>query len=98
MDEVILNETGSVICKDLCDSMNEYDHPCDMCPINEALKKLVHYEDMEEAGRLIEVIRCKDCVNCREDTMFNVLYCQRDGYEVEPEHYCGFAKLKELEE
>jgi hypothetical protein len=69
-----------------------------ICIMDEEIEKLAHYEDMEEQGRLIEVIRCKDCANCGEDTMFNVLYCQRDGYEVEPEHYCGFAKLKELEE
>ena len=25
------------------------------------LDKLAHYEDMEELGRLIEVVRCKDC-------------------------------------
>lgn len=53
IDEVVLNETGNVICKAICDSMDEYDHPCDMCPINEALKKLAHYEDFEEQGRLI---------------------------------------------
>lgn len=55
IDEVLLCDAESSICKEVCKSMDEYDHPCDMCPINEAIKKLAHYEDIEEQGRMIEL-------------------------------------------
>lgn len=42
-----------------------------------AMNKLAHYEDMKEAGRLMEVVRCKDCAvwRCREDGLINCPYC-----------------------
>ena len=49
--EVILNECGNVECRSVCDEMSEYKQPCDVCPINEAFKKLAHYEDLEEVLR-----------------------------------------------
>lgn len=54
IDEVLLCDAESSICKEVCKSMDDFDHPCDVCPINEAIKKLAHYEDLEEQGRLIE--------------------------------------------
>lgn len=43
----------------------------------EVWSKLAHYEDMEESGRLIEVVRCKDCAvwRSREDGLINCPYC-----------------------
>ena len=58
MDEIILKDSETMICRDICNSMDEYDHPCAMCPLNEAIKKLAHYEDLEERGRLIK-LPCK---------------------------------------
>lgn len=55
IDEVLLCDAESSICKEVCKSMDDFDHPCDVCPINEAIKKLAHYEDIEEQGRLIEL-------------------------------------------
>lgn len=53
IDEVFLCDAESSICKEICESMDNFDHPCEVCQINEALKKLAHYEDLEEQGRLI---------------------------------------------
>lgn len=50
--------------------------------------KLKHYEDMEEQGRLIEVIRCDDC--CHQQYCKQAQYLGADGY-------CSKAELKELE-
>lgn len=54
IDEVLLCDAESSICKEVCKSMDDFDHPCDVCPINEAIQKLAYYEDLEEQGRLIE--------------------------------------------
>lgn len=55
IDEVLLCDAESSICKEVCKSMDDFDHPCDVCPINEAIKKLAHYEDLEEQGKLVEL-------------------------------------------
>ena len=54
----------------------------------EAISKLAHYEDLEEAGRLIEVIRCDNC--CHQQYCKQAQYLGTDGY-------CSKAELKELE-
>ena len=58
------------------------------CSWIELLTKLAHYEDMEEAGRLIEVVRCDDC--CHQQYCKQAQYLGADGY-------CSKAELKELE-
>ena len=50
----ILKDVGHANCKNVC----EHEMFCDMCPIQEAIDKLAHYEDLEEEGRLIE-LPCK---------------------------------------
>ena len=52
------------------------------------MNKLAHYEDLEEQGRLIEIIRCKDC---RHEQ-----YCRQAQY-LGADGYCSKAELKELE-
>ena len=63
--------------------------------LSQSLQKLAHYEDLEEAGRMIEIIRCKDCTRCWEDTIYNRLICE--GHTVQPDDYCSYGELKELE-
>ena len=68
------------------------------------VQKLAHYEDLEEAGRLIEVVRCKDCGvwRVREDGLINCPYCLDLKND---DDFCSYgelseeaeAKLKELE-
>ena len=53
-DNPILKDVGHANCKNIC----EHEMFCDMCPIQEAIDKLAHYEDLEEQGRLIE-LPCK---------------------------------------
>ena len=60
--------------------------------------KLAHYEDLEEAGRLIEVIRCSECehyytVGCADGCG----WCSHWDIGRFTDGYCDQAKLKELE-
>lgn len=68
---------------------------------NNAYYKLKHYEDLEEQGRLIEVVKCKDC-SCFEEitAAYNYYFCNRYGGIVTENDYCSRAeaKLKELKE
>lgn len=43
-------KTDGDTCSSVCE---EHECECSDCPINEAVKKLAHYEDLEEQGRLI---------------------------------------------
>ena len=58
------------------------------CFLYEVYTKLAHYEDMEEQGRLVEVIRCDNCLYQQ--------YCKQAQY-LGVEGYCSKAELKELE-
>ena len=69
--------------------------------------KLKHYEDLEEAGRLIEVERCKDCIR-HENSSIEEGYGWCDEHEriTGDDDYCSYAiskfevkaKLAELKE
>lgn len=64
----------------------------------EALEKLAHYEDLEEAGRLIEIVRCSECehyytVGCVDGCG----WCSHWDIGRFTDGYCDQAKLKELE-
>jgi hypothetical protein len=82
----------------------------DFLQIPNALNKLAHYEDLEEAGRLIEQKRGKweplDSYVCDSDCMWRCSECKVDlyfelGTPLEYEMYycpnCGAKMLKELE-
>ena len=53
-----------------------------------ALEKLATYEDAEEQGRLVPVVRCADCkwfqINMRQDG-----YLPKGVPECECRHWCG---------
>jgi predicted Zn-ribbon and HTH transcriptional regulator len=65
--------------------------------VAEWLKELQHYKDLEEQGRLIEVVTCKDCKYYKKDTsdinnpcgICEIVPCVR--YENE---YCSLAERK----
>lgn len=71
------------------------------CYSRQMHEKLSHYEDLEEQGRLIEVVKCKDC-SCFEEitNAYNYYFCNRYGGIVTENDYCSRAeaKLKELKE
>lgn len=71
------------------------------CMHRKVYEKLAHYEDLEEQGRLIEVVKCKDC-SCFEEITdaYNYYFCNRYGGIVTENDYCSRAeaKLKELKE
>ena len=63
--------------------------------------KLAHYEDLEEQGRLVEIIRCKDCIHLvkTEEGEYNPTDCvceywATDG--LDENDFCSYAKLAEL--
>lgn len=66
--------------------------------LSESLQKLAHYEDLEEQGRLIEVIRCSECehydtVGCADGCG----WCDYWDIGRFTDGHCDKAKLKELE-
>lgn len=71
------------------------------CHERQIFEKLKHYEDLEEQGRLIEVVKCKDC-SCFEEitAAYNYYFCNRYGGIVTENDYCSRAeaKLEELKE
>ena len=70
----------------------------DFLQIPNALNKLAHYEDLEEQGRLVEVVRCSECehydnVGCADGCG----WCGCWDIGRFTDGYCDKAKLKELE-
>lgn len=64
--------------------------------------KLAHYEDLEEQGRLIEVIRCKDCIRHGDEYIAGadgISWCDEHERLTDDDDYCSYAvgKLSEME-
>lgn len=62
------------------------------------LSKLAHYEDLEEQGKLAEVIRCKDCIR-HGDEHIGAGWCDEHKHSTNDDDYCSYAvaKLAEVE-
>ena len=84
--------TNSKPCDEVCE-----ENQCSSCVLSAVFEKLAHYEDLEEQGRLIEVVTCKDCEYYKKDTsdinnpcgICEIVPCVR--YENE---YCSSAERK----
>ena len=64
-----------------------------------AMKELKQYKDLEEAGRLIEVIRCSECEHYDTDGCADGCgWCDYWDIGRFTDGYCDKAKLKELKE
>lgn len=85
-----------------------YEHEGDLCGeecpwyknCHERLifERLKHYENLEEQGRLVEVVKCKDCSCFKEIAdAYNYYFCNRYGGIVTENDYCSRAEVK-LEE
>lgn len=64
--------------------------------------KLAHYEDLEEQGRLIEVIRCKNCIRKSDEYIAGadgISWCDEHERLTDDDDYCSYAvgKLAEME-
>ena len=60
--------------------------------VYEALEKLAHYEDLEEQGRLIEVIRCKDCIRHDNSSVPEGSgWCDEHERMTGDDEYCSYA-------
>ena len=66
--------------------------------LSESLQKLAHYEDLEEQGRLIEVVRCKECWRYDTGAGYDGWgLCELYDQDRKDNDYCSFGELKELE-
>lgn len=60
--------------------------------------KLKHYEDLEEQGRLMEVVRCKECWRYDTGAGYDGWgLCELYDQDRKDNDYCSFGELKELE-
>lgn len=87
-------KTDSNPCNSVCEQ-----YVCSECPIDEAFVKLAHYEDLEEQGRLVEVIRCKDCIRYGDEYVVGAGWCDEHEHLTNDDDYCSYAvaKLAEME-
>ena len=66
------------------------------------LKELQRYKDLEKQGRLIEVIRCKDCIRHSDEYIAGadgISWCDEHEHLTDDNDYCScaVAKLAEME-
>lgn len=63
------------------------------------LSKLAHYEDLEEQGKLAEVIRCKDCIRYGDEYVVGAGWCDEHEHLTNDDDYCSYAvaRLAEME-
>ncbi len=63
------------------------------------LEELQRYKDLEEQGRLIEVIRCKDCIRYGDEYVVGAGWCDEHEHLTNDDDYCSYAvgKLAEME-
>lgn len=88
-------KTDSNPCNSVCEQ-----YVCSECPIDEAFVKLAHYEDLEEQGRLVEVIRCKDCIRYGDEYVVGAGWCDEHEHLTNDDDYCSYAvgRLSEMED
>lgn len=66
------------------------------------LEELQRYKDLEEHGRLAEVIRCKDCIRHSDEYIAGadgISWCDEHERLTDDDDYCSYAvaKLAEME-
>ena len=61
--------------------------------------KLAHYEDLEEQGRLVKVIRCKDCIRYSDEYVVGAGWCDEHEHLTNDDDYCSYAvgRLSEMD-
>lgn len=71
------------------------------CELAQAMiGKLSHYEDLEEQGRLAEVIRCKNCIRHSDEYIVGadgISWCDEHERLTDDDDYCSYAVGKLLE-
>lgn len=57
------------------------------------------YLDLEEQGRLAEIIRCKDCIRYGDEYVVGAGWCDEHEHLTNDDDYCSYAvaKLAEME-
>ena len=67
--------------------------------VAEYLKELQRYKDLEEQGRLMEVVRCKECWRYDTGAGYDGWgLCELYDQDRKDNDYCSFGELKELED
>ena len=66
--------------------------------IEEAADRLAAYEDAEERGELVRVVRCKDCVHWTESqTSAEYGICEKDAPLRWSDFWCAEAEKREVD-
>lgn len=70
--------------------------------LGEALRKLAHYEDLEDDGKLAEITRCKNCIRHSDEYVAGadgISWCDEHEHLTNDDDYCSYAvaKLAEME-
>lgn len=57
------------------------------------------YLDLEEQGRLVEVIRCKDCIRYGDEYVVGAGWCDEHEHLTNDDDYCSYAvgRLAEMD-
>ena len=66
---------------------------------NAEAEKWDKWKDLEEQGRLAEVIRCKDCIRYGDEYVVGAGWCDEHEHLTNDDDYCSYAvaKLAEVE-
>lgn len=86
--------TDSKTCDEVC-----RENQCGSCVLSAVFEKLAHYEDLEDDGKLVEVIRCKDCIRYGDEYVVGAGWCDEHEHLTNDDDYCSYAvaKLAEVE-
>ena len=62
----------------------------------EILGELKKRVQIHSTADVVEVVRCKDCIWCKESEVTNSIYCDwhREYYETFPNDYCCYGERK----
>lgn len=55
------------------------------------------FENPEDVPDVVEVVRCKDCINVTEQTNEDVIRCRLSGRNYPNNHFCSYGERKEDE-
>lgn len=90
MDDLISRQAVNDALDKTCDIVCQYSKKqryamCGACPLGSAFDAVANVPSVDA----VEVVQCKDCVNCQIDTIFDCYWC--DGKRVYPDDYCSYG-------
>lgn len=58
------------------------------------LTELQRYKNLKEQGRLVEVIRCKNCIRYGDEYVAGAGWCDEHEHLTNDDDYCSYAEAK----